>query len=75
MSSDDEDSMTIHVELPKEEKAKVASLISSWEFRTYSEDPLELKMYLVVSDVYLKNVIEKKEEPRLSEDQKRRLGS
>jgi hypothetical protein len=74
MSFDDEDSEQLHIEPPKEEKARINSLISSWEFQVCCPDPLEAKIYLVVSDVYLRNLISKKEEPKLNESQRKRLG-
>jgi hypothetical protein len=74
MSVEDDDSVVLDVQPPLEEKVKITSLISSWEFQSYCWEPLELKMFLLVNEVYLRNLIDKKEEPRLSDHQRKRLG-
>lgn len=75
MSVDDDDSVLLNVEMPLEEKAKVAALLSSWDFTLHPPtDPLELRFYMVVNQVYLRNLIDKKEERRLSDYQRKRLG-
>jgi hypothetical protein len=70
----DEDSLQIEIEPPKEEKARIAAHIGSWEFQTQCSEPQELRMYLVASDVYLTHLIERTEEPRLTDHQRKRLG-
>jgi hypothetical protein len=74
MSADNEDSIELQVEPPKEEKAKMNALISSWEFQTAPPEPQELRMYLVASDVYVRNLIDRSEQPRHSELHRKRLG-
>lgn len=70
----DDDSLDLQVEPPKEEKARIAAHISSWEFQAHCWEPQELKMYFVASDVYITHLIERTEEPRLTDHQKKRLG-
>jgi hypothetical protein len=52
--------------MPKEKKTRVTSVISSWEFSYEDCNPLEFKLFLVVSEVYFRNLIEKKEEAKLN---------
>lgn len=66
--------MDLQIEPPLEEKAKMNALISSWEFHSCSPEPQELRMYLVASDVYVRNLINRTEQPRHSEILRKRLG-
>lgn len=74
MSVEDDDSLMINVEPPLVEKAKNTSHLSSWEYQVRSWEPLELKIFMVVSDVYVRKLIDKSELPRLTESQRKRLG-
>jgi len=52
---------------PKAQLVKYSSVIPNWEFKTNLEDVGTLKLYLVVNEVYLQNLKNKKEEPKLTE--------
>ena len=74
MSNEEEDSLDIKVEMSKEEKARGMAVIHSYECLTDCSEPFEARVYLVVSEVYLRNLLERKEEPSISEYNRKRLG-
>ena len=74
MSADNDDSLELQIEPPREEKAKMNALISSWEFHSSTPEPQELRMYLVASDVYVRNLINRTEQPKHSDHHRKRLG-
>jgi hypothetical protein len=69
----DEDSMDLQVEMPKEERNRVAIAIINWEFDLSTDEPHHLRLYFCANEVYIRNLIAKREMPRLSEEQKRKV--
>lgn len=59
--------------MPIEVKAKANSLLSSYELYPPLCEPLEMRLFLVVNPVYLRNLIDHKETPNLTEQQRKRL--
>jgi len=66
--------LELQIEPPLEEKAKMNALISSWEFHSCAPEPQELRMHLVASDVYVRNLIDRTEQPRHNDQHRKRLG-
>jgi hypothetical protein len=52
----------------------MSALMSKWELTHNLEEDGVVKFYLIVSDVYLRNLIAKREEPSFTNEQRRRLG-
>lgn len=74
MSNEEEDSIGLHVEMPKAEKERGMAVIHSYECLVDCSEPFEARVYLVVSEVYLRNLLERKEEPSIPEASRKRLG-
>lgn len=58
----DDDSASVVVEMPKSERKRITTVLSNWEFNSWSEEVGQFKLFLCANETYVRNIIAKKEE-------------
>ena len=74
LGGDGDDSFNINVEPPKEHKAKMTSVIPTYELVNAFPEAYFIKLHFNVNRTYLNNLFDRKEEPNVSEEIKKKYG-